>query len=116
MSSLFLARASTAIRYFAILSFAAFVLAAIFLGGDALNGHAENGRYFLSWDGRLTEVSSLVFGYSRYHAIASFALLALAAISVPVSKPSPSEAKWQGRLVLTFIVCSAALSFFKYDA
>ena len=116
MNSLFLARASTAVRYIAILSFAAFVIAATILGGDALNGQTENGRYFLSWHGRATEVSAFVFRYSWYHAIASFVLLALAAISVLVSKPSPSEAKWQGRLVLAFIVCSAALSFFKYGA
>lgn len=114
MNSLLLARASTAIRYLAILSFGAFMLTAIILGGDALNGHIENGRYFLSWHGRPTEVSALVFGYSRYHAIASLVLLALAAISVLVSKPNPTEAKWQGRLVLGFIICSTALSLFKY--
>jgi hypothetical protein len=112
---LMLTRVATAIRYLAIISFAAFVFTAICLGGDALNGHTESGRYFLSWHGRSTEVSSTVFNYSRFHALASIALMVLAAGSVLLSKPDATEIKWQGRLTVV-IVGLAALSFYKYGA
>jgi hypothetical protein len=49
------------------LDFGAFIIAALHFGGDAWNGHAAGGRYFLSANGRLTEVSRAVFQYSRIH-------------------------------------------------
>jgi hypothetical protein len=109
-----MARASIAVRYLAILSFAAFIVAAIFLGGDAINGHAENGHYFLSWHGTPTEVSSAVFNYSRYHAFATMGLFAAAVVSYFLSKPGASEAKWQRRLVLLLFVGTLAMSIYKY--
>ena len=61
----------------AFLNFASFVIIAVHLGGDALNGKVENGRYFLSNHGRLTEVSADVFSYSRWHAESVFVTHAL---------------------------------------
>jgi hypothetical protein len=107
-------QASIAVRYLAILSFAAFVVAAILLGGDAINGHVENGRYFLSWHGRPTEVSSAVFNYSRYHAFATMGLFAAAMASYFLSKPDATEAKWQRRLVIFVFVATLAMSIYKY--
>jgi hypothetical protein len=109
-------RVAIAIRYLAILNFTALVLGMIFLGGDALNGHVVDGRHYLSGHGKLTEVSPDVFQYSRLHIIASFVLLAIAALSALVSKPGATETKWINRLVLGCIVVIAGLSFLHYGA
>ena len=47
------------------------------IGGDAINGYAEHGRYFLRSHGRTTEVSEVVFAYSKWHAISVFITHAL---------------------------------------
>lgn len=111
-----MAQVASAVRYLAIVNFAAFVIVATLLGGDALNGHADGGHYFLSWHGRDTEVSSAVFRYSQLHAVSTFVFLALAALAFFLSKPSPVEAKWQGRLVALLIAVMATLAFFKNGA
>jgi hypothetical protein len=48
-------------------SFAAFWIVAVILGGDAASGRVEDGHYYLSSHGRLTEVSRGTFLYSRVH-------------------------------------------------
>ena len=109
-------RVAAALRYLAVLNFTVLVLGMIHLGGDALNGHVANGHHYLSWHGKLTEVSPTIFQYSRFHTIASFVLLVIAALSALVSKPGATEIKWINRLVLVCIVVIAGLSFFKYGA
>jgi hypothetical protein len=51
-----------------------------YFGGDALNGHTENGRYFLSDHGGLTEVSAAVFTFSWWHHASLFAMIPLAIV------------------------------------
>jgi hypothetical protein len=109
-------RLAVAVRYLAVLNFTALVLGMVFLGGDALNGHVADEHYYLSWHGKLTEVNAAIFQYSRFHTIASFILLAIAALSALVSKPGATEIKWINRLVLGCIVVIVGLSFFKYGA
>ena len=81
-----------------------------------MNGHVADGHHYLSGHGKLTEVSPAVFQYSRLHTIASFVLLAMAALSALVSKPSAAEIKWINRLVLGCIVVIAGLWFLNYGA
>jgi hypothetical protein len=50
-------------------NFMVFFVVALCIGGDAINGKVENGRYYLSSHGRLTEVSPRVWQYSRFHTI-----------------------------------------------
>jgi hypothetical protein len=109
-------RVAIAIRYLAVLNFTALVLGMILLGGDALNGHVADGRHYLSWHGKLTEVSPATFRYSRLHTIASFVLLGFAALSALASKPGATEIKWINRLVLGCGVVIVGLSFLKYGA
>jgi hypothetical protein len=52
----------------AIINFMAFWIVAGSIGGDAVSGKAEGGRYYVSNHGKLTEVSSRVWHYSRVHA------------------------------------------------
>lgn len=102
------------IRSVAIVNFFVFVMALLYLGGDALNGRQEGGKYFLSQHGNLTEVSTLIFSYSKFHAISSMVLMALAMLFTVISKPSATEQKWQPKLVTAFIVISFAYALFKY--
>jgi hypothetical protein len=53
----------------AFVNFLAFWIAAVAIGGDALSGTADAGRYYVSNHGKLTEVSSRVWHYSRIHTI-----------------------------------------------
>jgi hypothetical protein len=39
------------------------------IGGDAISGKVDGGRYYVSSRGKLTEVSSSVWHYSRAHTI-----------------------------------------------
>jgi hypothetical protein len=48
--------------------------------GDALYGHTEDGRFFLSNHGKLTEVSHAVFVYSKLHALSAIATVPLAMV------------------------------------
>ena len=52
-----------------LLNFAIFGVASFGIGGDALSGRAENGRYYLSNHGTLTETTHAIFVYSQVHAI-----------------------------------------------
>lgn len=54
------------------LNFLAAICGMAYLGGDALNGKEENGHFFLSYHGKLTEVSENVFVYSKYHCVSIF--------------------------------------------
>jgi hypothetical protein len=60
-------------------AFACSIIASI-LGGDASSGHESAGRYFLGSHGIFTEVSKLVFQYSRIHTISMLASIPLALI------------------------------------
>lgn len=55
--------------FIALINFAIFVMVAVNIGGDAISGKVENGRYYLSNHGKLTEVSPAVWQYSKIHAI-----------------------------------------------
>ena len=57
------------ITYAGFINFALFFVAALFLGGDAWNGTVQGGNFYLSENGRLTQVSRFVFYYSFIHAI-----------------------------------------------
>jgi hypothetical protein len=45
-----------------------FVVIALIIGGDAISGHETAGHYYLANHGKLTEVSRMVFVYSKIHA------------------------------------------------
>ena len=63
--------------YLAIINFVSFLASTIYLGGDALSGKIENGHFFLSSHGRLTEVNEDVFEYSKCHGLSVFAFIGL---------------------------------------
>src|SRR5690242_14800961 len=73
-----------AVMYAGFANFIAFIAVDILIGGDALAGDEDDGRYFLSSHGRLTEVSQAVFVYSKWHATSIWIThpLAIAAIVV----------------------------------
>ena len=57
------------------------------LGGEALQGKVEDGRYYLTNQGKHTEVSHFVFTYSYIHAISvnvswPFVLVAFGYLSI----------------------------------
>lgn len=52
-----------------VLNFIVFVVVSLFIGGDAWNGHARDGQYFLASHGELTQVSKVIFLYSKYHVL-----------------------------------------------
>jgi hypothetical protein len=53
----------------AIVNFLVFVTLSVSWGGDALSGKVENGRYYLSHKGHLTEVTEARWWFNRAHAI-----------------------------------------------
>jgi hypothetical protein len=63
-----------------MLNFVVFIVVAIAIGGDALNGHEANGHYYLNSHGTDTEVSRIVFMYSKVHAMSVFITHPLALI------------------------------------
>ena len=67
MSQKTLQRVCITIFFLGLGNFAAYWIAGVSLGGNAVSGKAENGRYFLSNHGRLTEVSRGTYFYSRAH-------------------------------------------------
>jgi hypothetical protein len=67
-----LAYIGTAVFFIAIINFALFLAIAQKIGGDAINGKVQNGRYYVSEHGKLTEVSHGVWIYSQAHAISVF--------------------------------------------
>jgi len=50
-------------------NFFIFLIISILLGGDGLNGYEENGNYYVSAQGIDTEVNSVIFHFSKYHAV-----------------------------------------------
>jgi hypothetical protein len=53
----------------ALINFTLFCIVGVCIGGDALSGKVEDGHYYVSSHGKLTEVSPNVWHYSRCHAI-----------------------------------------------
>lgn len=65
---------------FGFVNFPLFVIIHLILGGDAWGGKVEAGRYYLSMNGRLTEVSRPVFQYSYVHCVVTMGSAAFAVI------------------------------------
>jgi len=65
------------LRTLALVNFVSFFAGCLYLGGDALNGKIEDGHFYLSNHGKLTEVSEGVYRYSQLHALSVFALVGL---------------------------------------
>lgn len=55
-----------------LLNFLIFWHVAVFLGGDAVSGKVEDGRYFVSGHGKLTEVSAETWRYSYAHTVSTW--------------------------------------------
>lgn len=64
-----------------VLNFVACMAVALMIGGDALNGGVEDGRYYLSNHGRLTEVSAGLYSYSLVHTVSVLITSAIAVAS-----------------------------------
>jgi hypothetical protein len=60
------------IFFIAFINFAIFWVVALWIGGDAISGKVENGHYYVSNHGKLTEVSHAVWTYSQAHTISVF--------------------------------------------
>src|SRR5439155_26242840 len=67
MSNKTLKRICMGVFFAGLANFTAFWIAAVILGGDAEGGRIQDGRYYLSIHGRLTEVSRGTYFYSRAH-------------------------------------------------
>lgn len=68
------------LKTLALVNFASFFAGCLYLGGDTLNGKIEDGQFYLSNHGKLTEVSEGVYRYSQLHALSVFALVGLTLI------------------------------------
>lgn len=55
-----------------LLNFLIFWHVAVYIGGDAVGGKIENGKYFVSSHGKLTEVSEATWHYSYAHAVSTW--------------------------------------------
>jgi uncharacterized membrane protein YagU involved in acid resistance len=66
--------------YTGVLNFVVFWVVDVVLGGDALNGTIVNGQYYLSQNGRLTEVTGTVYYYSYAHAVSVVVTLPIAIV------------------------------------
>ncbi|RFP15051.1 MULTISPECIES: hypothetical protein [unclassified Duganella] len=76
---------------FTFLNFLAAILGMAYFGGDALNGKEENGHFFLSYHGKLTEVSENVFIYSQYHCASIFVSIGIVLILHLMSKSAAKK-------------------------
>ena len=65
-----------------VINFLAFVCVSLAIGGDAGSGMIEQGRYFLSNHGKLTEVPQAVWVYSLIHLMSNFITFPLCLIGV----------------------------------
>jgi hypothetical protein len=72
------------------MNFVAFFTVSVAIGGDALSGKLENGRYYVSSHGRLTEVSPEVWEYSRVHAGVTWVTSVLAVLGLAIAVLSSS--------------------------
>jgi hypothetical protein len=68
----------------AALCFLAFVGGSFYLGGDALNGYVRGGHYFVCSHGSCGEVTSAMWHYSYWHAIAALAGIFLVFVEVAI--------------------------------
>jgi hypothetical protein len=50
-----------------LINFVVFFVVANAIGGDAVNGFTKDGHFFLVNHGKATEVSEVVFTYSKWH-------------------------------------------------
>jgi hypothetical protein len=64
-----------------LINFVIFVVIALVIGGDAISGHETAGHYYLANHGKLTEVSRMVFVYSKIHSTSLFITHPLALIA-----------------------------------
>jgi hypothetical protein len=71
--------------YVALGNFLAFAIISAFLGGTAPNGKIEDGHYYVGDHNRYTEVSKIVFEYSRIHTTSMFVTHGLAFLAAFVS-------------------------------
>ena len=79
-------------RWVALFAGFTFFVGAILLGGSAsLTGDPVGGHYYLFSHGSRTEVSELVFWYSRIHALAAIGLVIPAFLLTMQSKPTQKE-------------------------
>lgn len=58
--------------WLALANFSLFVVGLFAVGGEAVSGRSEDGRYFLGYRDRYTEVSRSVFLYSFLHTLSLF--------------------------------------------
>jgi hypothetical protein len=65
-----------------VLNFVIFWHVAVQIGGDAVSGKIEDGRYFVSSHGRLTEVSSETWRYSYAHKVSTWITHPLGAVGL----------------------------------
>jgi len=56
----------------ALVNFFLFAAVATYVGGDVINGKSNNGHYYLSSHGKMTEVSRALYIYSVIHATSVF--------------------------------------------
>ena len=63
-----------------VLNFVAFAIFSIIHGGSSGNGYVEEGKYYFSDHGRITEVSEQVWNYSSLHTKSLFVTHPLALI------------------------------------
>ncbi len=68
-----------------VVNFAVFWIVGACIGGDAVSGRSEDGHYFVSNHGQLTEVTHAVFLYSRIHSYSVWITHPLAAAGYWVS-------------------------------
>lgn len=76
------------------INFLAFIIGAAVLDGDAMNGKTENGRYYVAYKGKYTEVSKSVFTYSRWHVYSvwvTFPIAMLCGFLLEVQKRNPVQ-------------------------
>jgi hypothetical protein len=79
----------------AIVNFLLFFVISLLIGGDGLNGKVENGHYFLGGGGQHTEVSYIVFTYSRFHALSVFITHPLAMLAAAVFWVTGGKVTWK---------------------
>jgi hypothetical protein len=53
----------------AVINFLTFMAIASYLGGDAFSGKVEDGHYYVASHGHYTEVSHVVYLYSKLHVL-----------------------------------------------
>ena len=83
------------IAYLAFENALLFLVIGLFIGGYAMFGKIESGHYYLGHKGYYTDVSALVFTYSRLHEISALVLAPLAVLATLVSRLRSGRRKSQ---------------------